>query len=245
MPGFEPGAYRLGGGRSILLSYTRRFVEDSVYQRFRVGVFGFVGHRPALDLGVVCTLCAKHSRIQASHRILEVHPPRVQIRIGRADRRMPEQLFHVMQRHAGLRPLGTSLMAQIMEVKVAGLVSRPRLWCELVCAVLPLRCLPLGLQDRRLRRRADDTPVQNAVRRRGAARRVCDDARQSLPHRCAAAGARRPCDSTSRLGSQSRTKKRYSGFVRWSPGYRSSDRGKPATSGIGQASRSSTRIPRS
>ena len=75
VPGFEPGAYRLGGGRSILLSYTRSFFEGSVYQRFMVGVFGFMGHRRVLDLGVVCKLCAKRSRIQTPHRILEVHPP--------------------------------------------------------------------------------------------------------------------------------------------------------------------------
>ncbi len=36
---------------------------------------------------------------------------------------MPEQLFHVMQRHAGLQPSGTSLMAEIMEVKVYGFIG--------------------------------------------------------------------------------------------------------------------------
>ncbi len=50
VPGFEPGAYRLGGGRSILLSYTRVIVEDSVYQRFMAGVFAFMGHRRVVDV---------------------------------------------------------------------------------------------------------------------------------------------------------------------------------------------------
>ena len=43
-------------------------------------------------------------------------------------------------------------MAEIMEVKVYGFIGRLRLCCQLVCAVLPLRWLPMGLQDRCLPR---------------------------------------------------------------------------------------------
>ena len=38
VPGFEPGAYRLGGGCSIQLSYTRVSVQPAVSQRLIVPV---------------------------------------------------------------------------------------------------------------------------------------------------------------------------------------------------------------
>ena len=97
--GFEPAAYRLGGGRSIQLSYTR---ESST----RVSLAeGYVLRPPALPRrDLLCSRCLCHGAVTASgfveldHRFAEVSLARAEVCVGRADARMVEWFVHVVQR---------------------------------------------------------------------------------------------------------------------------------------------------
>jgi hypothetical protein len=67
----------------------------------------------------LCKFCASFSeRFVLAHRLLKPDPRRVQIRVGRLDVRVTEQLLHMMQGHPALKPPRSGFVTQIVEVQI-------------------------------------------------------------------------------------------------------------------------------
>ena len=74
-------------------------------------------HKRSLYPVALCHVCATFSKfVQPTHRILQVDSTRVEVRIGRADRRVSEEFLDMVKWHALFQPTRASFMPEIMKV---------------------------------------------------------------------------------------------------------------------------------